>query len=207
MIITELKKIGKGQRFSLFLDGEFMCSLEAEIIVKNHLSKGIEINIVELERIKKENGELTCFEKSLSLIERSLKSEKMLRQALFQKGYFKETIDKAVNKLKEYGYINDENFCESYIRTYQRNKGKRKLAFELTQKGINQSIIENKLDELLCEENEDENCFNLLCKFLKNKEENQKNKQKAYNHLLNKGYSYGTIKNAFEKKGEYESWN
>ncbi len=68
MKITQIKKIGKGQRFSLFLDDEFVCSLESEIIVKNHLALGLDIYENQLEKIKKQNSYLTFFEKSLSII-------------------------------------------------------------------------------------------------------------------------------------------
>ncbi len=199
MKITQIKKIGKGQRFSLFLDDEFVCSLESEIIVKNHLALGLDIDENQLEKIKKQNSDLTCFEKSLSIIERSLKSEKNLRKALVERGYFKESIDKAVAKLKEYGYIDDEIFCECFIRSNQFSKGKKRIKFELLQKGISQDIIENKIEEMIIEENEEENCFVLLKKYLKNRIFDAKTKQKAYNHLLTKGFSYNTIKKSFDR--------
>ena len=34
MTITEIKKIGKGDRYSIYIDGQFSCTLEAEILVK-----------------------------------------------------------------------------------------------------------------------------------------------------------------------------
>ena len=48
MIITQIKKIGKGERYSIFIDGNFSCVLEAEIIVKNQIKEGQEIDAEKL---------------------------------------------------------------------------------------------------------------------------------------------------------------
>ena len=197
--ITEIKKIGKGLRYGLYLDGEFFGVYEAEILARHCLKSGQKFDEKFFEQLKVENGDYACFNRGLSLLEKSMKSEKMLRDFLQEKGYPKESITKAIDKLKEYGYIDDENFCESYINSYRFSKSKKKLKFDLLSKGIGQELIEKKIEELFDEGDERENLLNLGQKYMKNKEFDLKNKQKFYNHFASKGYDYSLILNVWEE--------
>lgn len=197
--ITEIKKIGKGERYYLYLDNEFFGVYEAEILARYSLKTGETYDEDFFEKLKIENGDYACFNRGLSILGKSMKTEKMLRDYLIEKGYPKQCIDKAIEKLIEYGYINDEQFCESYINSYSTSKSKRKLKYELLTKGVNEEIIEEKLESLIDEENEFEICLNLALKYLKNKEMDLKTKQKLYNHLASKGFEYSLMSRVWEE--------
>ena len=197
--ITEIKKIGKGLRYNLYLDDQFFGVYEAEILARHCLKTGQSFDDQFFEDLKIENGDYACFNRGLSLLEKSMKSEKMLKDYLHEKGYLKACIEKAVNKLSEYGYIDDQAFCENYINSYSSSKSKRKLKYDLLSKGIKEDIIDEKLENLLDEDSEREKLFLLAEKYMKNKEFDLKNKQKFYNHFAGKGYDYGMIANAWEE--------
>jgi len=209
MTITEIKKQKKGSRYSIFLDGEYAFSLQDEIIVKNKLKLGDELGSKRVEELKLQDGDLTAFDKALSILEKTMKTEKGVRDYLKEKEYLKPTIDNVVEKLKEYGYLDDGVYVENYIRTYTHSKGKKKIKYELLTKGIKESIINEKLENI-DDENEIENCKALAKKYLKNKELDLKTKQKLYTHLSTKGYDFSVIKSVSENifKGEEdEGWN
>lgn len=197
--ITEIKKIGKGLRYNLYLDDQFFGVYEAEILARHCLKTGQSFDDQFFEDLKIENGDYACFNRGLSLLEKSMKSEKMLKDYLREKGYPKACIEKAVIKLSEYGYIDDQAFCENYINSYSSSKSKRKLKYDLLSKGIKEDIIDEKLENLLDEDSEREKLFLLAEKYMKNKEFDLKNKQKFYNHFAGKGYDYGMISNAWEE--------
>lgn len=196
--ITEIKKIGKGQRYYLYLDNEIYGVYEAEILARHNLKTGQKFNDEFFEDLKIENGDYACFNRGLSLLEKSMKSEKMLKDYLREKGYPKSCIEKACDKLIEYGYINDENFCENYIISYCNSKSKRKIKYELLLKGIKEEIIDSKLDNLIDDDLEKEKLMILAKKYMKNKVFDIKSKQKFYNHFIGKGYDYSEILNAWE---------
>lgn len=202
--ITEIKKIGKGQRYNLYLDDEFFGVYEAEILARHSLKTEQSFDEQFFQDLQIENGDYACFNRGLTLLEKSMKSEKMLRDYLREKGYLKSCIDKAVEKLKEYGYIDDEAFCENFISSYQMSKSKKKLKYDLLSKGIKESIIEEKLEKL-SEEDELEKCKTLAIKYMKNKEYDLKTKQKFYNHFASKGYDFSIISNVWEdlQNGRY----
>lgn len=193
MIVTEIKKIGKGQRYYLVLDEAQKFVIEAEILAKNKIKTGDELDESYLQKILLENGDLYAFDRALTYLEKNMKTEKGIREYLKQKGFLDESIEKAIEKLIEYGYINDEVYAENYIRTYGNKKGKKKLKFELLSKGVSGHIIEEKLEELLSKEEEISSCREIFQKYIKNKTFDLKTKQKAYNHLVSKGFTFDII--------------
>lgn len=192
-IITEIRKIGKGQRYYLYLDNEFFGVFESEILAKYCLKTGDEKENEFFEELKNENGNYACFNRGLAVLEKSMKTEKMLRDYLYSKGYPKSCIDYGVKKIKEYGYINDESFCENYITSYSNSKSRRKMKYDLLSKGVDENVIEKTFEKLLKDEDERENCLKFGEKFMRNREFDLKNKQKLFNHLAGKGFNYDDI--------------
>lgn len=210
MQITEIKKIGRGDRYSIFIDGVFDGMLEAEILVKHKLKTGDEIDEEQWRQIKLENGKLSAFSRAVGYIEKSLKTQKQLQTYLKEKGFLQESIDDAVQKLKEYGYIDDKVYAENYIKTYKDKKGKIKLKFDLLSKGVAADVIEEALQEFVDEDEQYAACEKLLKKYVKNKPQDVKLKSKAYAHLFSKGFSGDIISRAIGKvfsEVEDEDWN
>lgn len=196
--ITEIRKIGKGLRYYLYLDNEFFGIYEAEILARYCLKTGDKFEDDFFEKLKIENGDYACFNRGLNVIEKSLKSEKMLYKYLKEKSYPDECIERAVDKLKSYGYIDDGAFCENYINSYPM-KSRKKLKYDLLTKGIDIDLIEKKLNENLNSEMEEEKSFIEAQRYLKNKIYDLKTKQKFYNHMLSKGFDYSQIQKAWEE--------
>lgn len=71
---------------------------------------------------------------------------------LSEKGYCSQEIDETMQKLLEYGYVNDENYALSYIKSNINQKGIRRISIELKQKGINNNIISDALENFDCDE-------------------------------------------------------
>ncbi len=196
--ITEIRKVGTGARYKLFLDDEYFGTYEAEILARHGLKSGEEYDEKFFEDLKFENGDYACFNRGLSSLEKSMKSEKMLRDYLKEREYPLSCIDKAVDKLKDYGYIDDEAFCDNFISIYSGSKSRRKIKYDLLSKGVNVDLIERKLENLN-DEDEEEKCYKFAKKYMKNKEFDLKNKQKLYNHLAGKGFEFGFIGNVWER--------
>ncbi len=199
MIITEIKKIGRGDRYYLVLDEYRKYTIEADILAKHKLKTNDEIDEDGLNKLLLENGEFSAFDRALTYLEKNIKTEKGIREYLKQKGFLEESINNAVCKLKEYGYIDDSVYAENYIRTYAHKKGRKMLSFELSIKGVDKAIIEEKIEELLQVEDEQKSCNELLQKYLKNKNIDLKTKQKAYAHLAGKGFSSEIINKALRE--------
>lgn len=197
MIVTDIKPQAKNsKRVNLYLDGKFYCGLELFTVMKHRVKIGNDYTANEIIDIQIAEEEGVCLNYALNLLSKSDKTEKEIIAKLKKRGYVSEIIDNVIFKLKDYGYVNDEEFAEKYINSYSKNKGKRLLKSELKLKGVSDAIIE---DKFLSVENELETAIKIAEKYVKNKPVDIKTKQKCYKYLLSKGFSYDDSKTAVDK--------
>ncbi len=191
MKITEIKKQTKNNgRFNIYLDGSYYCALNAETIVKNGIKTGLEIEQKTLDNYQLESEKTTALEKLVKYMGTRLRTEKQLKDYLKTKGYADATVNYCMEKLKEYNFIDDQNYIRCYIETNKNKKGKKLLEMELRQKGIKDNLLEEVLTEF---ETPEEVVENMALKYLKNKERTKDNFQKTYRYLASKGFDSGDI--------------
>jgi regulatory protein len=196
--ITKLEQQKKDKgRVSVYIDGAFYCGMKLEVVLKNHLKEGMLIEKSQLDNIQLENERSQALDKALTHLSASMKTQKQIVDFLTQKGYTQAVCDDVIDKLKEYGYVNDEEYCRAYVGSVS-GKGKRKLEADLIKRGADRKAIEAVLDEL--EENGDQ-AVAVLEKYMRGKEYNQKELYKAFKYLMSKGFGYDTAKAALEKYG------
>lgn len=196
MQITEFKKIGNSNRYKMFVDGDFFAILMDEDIVKYHLKLNTEYSASQLNEIATTAQNKVATDMALNLVSKFLKTEKQIKDYLKEKSFTQTAIDYAINKLKEYNYINDIQYAKNYVQSRQNSKGKRAIKFELKAKGIAEEIINRVLDET---ENSQEVIEKLALKFVKNKKNDEKIKEKLFRHLVSKGFEFDEIKSAIDK--------
>lgn len=165
--------------------GEY--DLFSEIIVKYSLGNG-EIDDEKFKRAVKESMEKIAFNVAVKYASNKLKTEKQIRDYLYKKEFKKATILPVIEKLKEYGVIDDKIYMESYIKS-NPNFSKNKLKQKLIMSGISKDLIDDKLNDL---EDED-SCLTNANKFLKNKIMDQKTREKLIRRLTYLGYSWDSI--------------
>lgn len=191
----EIQKRNK-ERVNLFLDDEYAFSLSAELVYKEGLKVNAEIDSEKLKVLAEHEGLLRCKESALRIIERSYKTEKEVRDKLKLKGYEDISINKSVEFLKEYNFLNDIKYAKAFISDKLNSSGSQKIKYALTQKGISKDIIDEELSKLN-KDNEKDAAFNIAKKkfhILKKKEnDNYKISSKLYRYLVSKGYGYDVI--------------
>ncbi len=191
MIITEIKKqIKNNNRFNIYLDGQYYCGLNAETIVKNNLKTGMDIEKEILDNLQLESEKTTALEKLVNYMGSRLRTEKQLWDYLKGKGYAEVTCNYCMEKLKEYNYINDAQYVNSFIQVNKSKKGKKLLAYELKQKGIDDKLLDTSFEDY---ENDLESIKLIALKYLKNKDLAKENFQKAYRHLMSKGFESSEV--------------
>lgn len=191
MLITkiEIQKKDKN-RVNLFIDDSFCCGLSLESVMKNHIKENQEITENFLEYLKNESEVSLAVAKSGRYLSKMMKSEKELKTYLSKKGFDDQTVLKSVKKMKDYGYIDDAVYSKNFVKSKSNSFGKKKIAFDLKNKGISENIIEASLSHL---QNETSTAQKLLAKYIKNKELTLKTKQNAYRFLSSKGFKNDDI--------------
>ena len=131
--------------------------------------------------------------RAMHLLEKMDRTYKEIETKLKQNGYPREAIDKAIEYVASYNYINDERYACSYVRSYKDCRSKNRIMQDLYHKGIDKELIDNALEE---EYTTDEN--ELIRSYIRKRNYNSSNatdkeRSKMYRFLMGKGFNYDTI--------------
>ncbi|KMT23047.1 regulatory protein RecX [Clostridium cylindrosporum] len=189
MKILNINKNKWKDDYTLELDNGETYIISLEQIVKYKLKEGKEIEYDNLKEILYEENEKQAFNKALDIISLRDNTSFEIKSKLSIKGYDSEVIEKVLQKLLDYNFINDEKYANNYLANAIKNKkyGKNKVISILKQKGISSNIL-SKLD---FDENNELETARLLCeKKLRTLKEDDKKKEKIYRFLLSRGYTH-----------------
>ncbi|MDF1498133.1 MAG: regulatory protein RecX [Patescibacteria group bacterium] len=154
--------------------------------------------------MNEKNNALKFAMKLISLRQRSVFE---ITERLKKKEYKNEIIKEVLDELKNYKYINDELFTESYIndRINFRPCGKFLIKKELKERGIEEDIINRKIEELINEEREIDSAKKLAknkLQILSDKTDKKKTNQKICSYLQSRGFSFDIISKIVENEIE-----
>ena len=197
----ELQKRNK-DRVNIYLDNEYAFSISMELVYKESLKPKMEIDVERLKDIADKEGYLKCKNTALRIIERSFKTEKEIRDKLKEKEYTDNQIEKTIEFLREYNFINDESYVKAYINDKLASRGRQKIKYDLIKKGVDRNLIDEKLS---CIDSDDEKntAFNLAQKkynnIKKSESDTYKLSGKLYRFLMSKGYNYELVKDVVKE--------
>lgn len=203
----EIQKRNKN-RVNLYVDNEYLLSLQAELVYKYNLSKNQEIDEEKLLEIARADDYEKAKNKALNSLSKVEKSEKKIREKL-SADFDEEVIEEVIEFLKKHELVDDERFAEMIVSNDLNFKrvGKNRIKQNLYTKGIKREYIESAISDIDSDV-ELENAIYLAKKRLpriKDKDIN-KVKNKLYQHLSYKGFSYDIIKSAIREVLEEDSY-
>jgi len=136
--------------------------------------------------------------KLLSYRERTIKE---IEDRLSKKDFEANVIKAVVDFLLEKDYLNEERFSEMWIRSRKKHhpRGRKLIYKELKNKGVNQRLINNALNEHLSNQEELEMAEYLKDKWLRRRTEEDSSSYKLKNYLANKGFSYDLVYKVTDK--------
>ena len=197
-------KINKIYRNKIYLDTEEIMDISPLIRQKYDLKVNDSI-----ERFYDEISYEASLEKGIFLISLKDRTKKEIRLKLEEKFWNKNAVLKAIEKLEEFGYLNDLNYAISYIES--KTYGKNRISYNLFQKGIDRSTVEKAY--LTLDEGKEENIDDVKLEKLIDKnsrkinssnsqdEKKLKEEQKLIQYLARQGFSLDKI---FKKLKEYK---
>lgn len=191
------------RRCNIYVDGRFCCGLTLEATVKNRLKVGQTITEERLSEIQLESEKNTAFDKALTHLSATRKTEKQVRDYLSGKGYLPAVVEHVVEKLRSYNFLNDGEYAEAYVESAAKRKGGRLIRMELKGKGVSDEEIDAALDAL-SDGREEDAAKDILKKYMRGKVCDKETLQKAYRYLMGKGFDYETAKAALTAFGDCE---
>lgn len=188
------------KRCNIEVDGRFFCGMQLLTVMEHRLKVGSIVTEEELSALQLAGEKQTALDKALTHISASMKTEKDVRDFLRRKGYLQEVSDYVVEKMKGYGYLDDEAYARAYAESAGKRKGSRLIRMELKRKGVPESAL-----AALPERDERGAAAEVLQKYLRGKEQDVKTLRKAYAHLISKGFDHDTARAALEEmRGAWE---
>lgn len=191
------------ERCNVFVDGAYKFPASKECLVKNDIYIGKEFENDLIDKILTEDEYKTALDYAVKRLSYKPFSKKELIKVLEQKGYDTFTIEKVIEKLSEYKYLDDKELSRMIISdaTNLRKLGKRAVYTKMMNKKIDNTTAKEALESYLPED-ELQNALFVIEKYAKRYNFDGKDikiKQKIYRALMTKGYSWDTIKEAFSK--------
>lgn len=180
-------------RATIYLDGRFYCGLEKMTVINADLKIGQEISTQQIEQLQLKSESLTAFDKAVRYLSSRARTQKQIEKYLLSKGYLLSTIASVTDKLSDYKYINDEQYCLSYIAAYRNKMGVKKIEMELRSAGVSNFTIADSLEGLGDQTDE---AVRVGEKYLRSRDFDS---NKLYNFLYGKGFDYSTIKSAIKQ--------
>ncbi len=139
------------------------------------------------------------FDYAVKALGRRMRSEAELRRLMKARVAPDPTGEAAiaavVARLKDYGYLNDASFAETYARLRQQNEklGQRRVQQDLKQKGVDDTLIAETLEARYGQTDEEDLAREHLERKRIRKPENPKETTRVMRRLVGAGFSTGVI--------------
>lgn len=195
MVVERIESTDSKKVKVIFEDGACIPLYKGELR-KHSIKVGEELSEEVYNSLTKDILYKRAKERALYILERSDKTKKQIEDKLAGGSYPPAIIDRVVNFLERYGYIDDENFARSYIKTYSESRSLKVIEIKLMQKGVSRDIIKNVIEDFV--EEDDYNPLPLIEEIVRRKRFDYENadykeRNKIVSHLLRKGFGYDDV--------------
>jgi len=197
MKITKISPAVKTEgRYNVFVDGAYSFSLDELQLVNLGLKTGQEIDEEKLTELKGESDFGKNYIRAVDLISRRLRSEKEIRDYAWRKKWTPENLERVIERLYKYNYLNDEKFARAFVSSRSaRDFSTKKMKVELIKKGIRSDLIEKVLDE-----SQEFDEIESLKKLINKKRSSYDDERKLIAYLMSKGFRYDDIKSVISNQ-------
>ena len=147
------------------------------------------------------------FDKALNYVLSYPKTERQVRQWLQQKGANADEIRDITQKLKDYGYINDEGYARLFVEQQQSKQGRGAILTKMYQKGLAREIIEANTAEI-DEAIQRDLAVGLAQKWMQGRPNSEW--RKLFGYLMRKGFDIEMVRDVvsrYKHGGDYEDWD
>jgi regulatory protein len=186
----------RGKCFLCFNDDSSIL-IERDLIFEYELSKNMIVSQAFLQDILHREELINAKKVGLSFATYALRTEKQVKLKLRDSGFGELIIKKVIDFLKDFNYLSDEVFTENFIKAKINRKyyGYLRLKRELSEKGINEHIINSYLPKFYTQDIALETARKSAERKLRSISfrEDKKKKTQVKDHLFRQGFSLDLI--------------
>lgn len=150
--VTSIKPRGRStDRFVVSLDDEAFAVVGVDLLMRLSLHVNDELDEQAQANLAEAAGELGAYDRAMRLLVARGRSRAGLQRKLVEKGETSEHAARAVEKLSTQGFLDDEAFARSFVRSKARKHGRRRIEMELARNGVERSVATAALDEVMAD--------------------------------------------------------
>ncbi|MCD1147028.1 RecX family transcriptional regulator [Peptoniphilus sp. KCTC 25270] len=195
-----LRIVFNKNKYRIELSNEQIIEVVESVFVRFNLYKGKELDLFDIQNIQKDSKKQEAIDFSLRKL-RNRKTEHEIFCFLEKEDFEEEAISEAIDYLKKYNFINDEEYANLYVRDKMNINlyGPLKIQSSLKMKGISNEQIQDSLNQYT-EEHLLENIEKLMYKkYRRNHYLDFKDKQKMMQYFYQRGFSPSMLENYWRK--------
>jgi regulatory protein len=138
------------------------------------------------------------FQRAAKLLAAKQRSIEELREKLSTtRGATKAMVDEAIERLRDYGYLDDAKFAQTYasLRLRERPIGRRRLQRDLWLKKVDKQTVDSALDEVFESTPEQNLIDRAIAKRvrLRGKPKTREEAKKLFDHLIRQGFEFELV--------------
>jgi regulatory protein len=138
------------------------------------------------------------FQRAAKLLAAKPRSVAELRERLLEgRGATKAAVESVIERLREYGYLDDARFAHSYasLRVQQRPVGRQRLQRDLWLKKVDKETADEALDLVFAATPEEQMIDRAIEKRirLRGKPKTRADAKKLFDHLLRQGFAFELV--------------
>lgn len=123
--------------------------------------------------------------------------EELRERLLAGRGATSELVETVIERLREYGYLDDERFAQNYasLRIQQRPIGRQRLQRDLQLKKIDKQTVDDALNQVFEQTPEADLIDRAIAKRvrLRGLPKTREEAKKLFDHLLRQGFSFELV--------------
>ena len=198
MTVTRTEPCTK-TKLKIYLDGEFAFVLYQGEMKRFGIREGADIPEETVQKIRSEVILKRAKLRAMHLLSDMDRTESALREKLRQGLYPPDAVDKAVEYVRSFGYLDDDRFAENFVRSRIGSKSRKEILALLMQKGVPAEKAQSALEACSEEGGEEEAVRRILKKKgIDPAAADEAQMQKICGYLARKGFRYDTVRQVIQ---------
>ena len=189
-VITGVKE--RRGRTKVFVDGEFWAALDSGFVADRGFYEGSALSHEELAEARVAGERPLAMSRALHSLAFRARSAQELRERLARAGYTGQTVSEILDRLRELGYLDDEEFARNAARDKARKRyGPRRIYGELRQAGVDEEVAQEVVEEEFAGRSELEEARAAVRRRYNTGERSVAQARRVHGFLMRRGYSAG----------------
>jgi regulatory protein len=156
--------------------------------VERGVREGAALSHEELDEARIAGERALAMDRALNFLGYRARSEKEVRDRLGRYGYGEETVEVVIGRLKELGYLDDEDFSRFVAREAARRYGPRRVSAELRKRGVDAELARDVVEEEFAGRSERQEARSIAAQRY-NRGGSDAEARRVYGFLVRRGYS------------------